>query len=179
MREHLKSESEVNAIRTWALAGAPREGWKAVRPIFASRCVVCHGPEGEKEDVPLVEYGDVTSHNRPEPLVTKKRLVALTHIHVLAMGAMFGLLGGVFSLTSFPSRLKTAAVVLPFAGMTLDFSGWWLARLDERFCDMILAGGALTGLSVAILVGGALAEVTLLPWLARRLSGVAKTATTG
>lgn len=170
MREHLKSDDEMKALVAWCAAGAPKERFEDVHPILQQRCVVCHSKDGEKEDVPLVTFEDVKAQTKVEPLVSKRRLIALTHIHVLAMGGLFGLLGAVFCFTSYPSRWKLAIVLLPFMGMTLDFSGWWLTRLDARFADMILLGGALTGAGLGLLVVGALAEVTVLPWIAKRLA---------
>jgi hypothetical protein len=50
------------------------------------------------------------------------------------------------------------AIATPFVGMALDFSGWWLARLDAFFCDFIIVGGALTGVGMAALVLLSLAD---------------------
>jgi len=159
MRQHLKTDAELEAIRRWVAAGTPRESWEPVHEILSARCVRCHSEGKEKEDAPLVSYEDVTRETRIEPLIATRRLIALTHIHVLALGCIFFLLGAVFCATGFPAPVKLLAIGTPFVGMALDFSGWWLARLAEGFCDLILVGGALTGLGLGALVLGTLVDV--------------------
>jgi hypothetical protein len=168
MRQHLASDAELATIERWAAAGSPRESWEPVRQVLAARCIRCHSEGKEKEDAPLDTFEGARAQTRVEPLLSERRLVALTHIHVLALGALAGLLGALFCATSWGPRVKLALVATPFLGMTLDFSGWWLARIAEPFCDLILAGGALTGLGLAGLVLGTLADLWVLPRLAPR-----------
>jgi len=163
MRQHLKSDAELATIKRWVAGGSTRESWEPVQTILAGRCIRCHSAGKEKEDAPLDTYENVQRQVQIEPLISTRRLIALTHIHVLAMGCLFGLLGGLFCATSFSPRVKLVAVALPFIGMGMDFSGWWLARQAEVWCDMILVGGALTGVGLGGLVLGTLGDV----WLRR------------
>jgi len=163
MRQHLKNDDELAVIRDWVAAGSTRAGWEPVQQVLSERCIRCHSEGKEKEDAPLATYEDVQREVQIEPTISKRRLIALTHIHVLAMGCLFGILGGIFCATSFAPRVKLVVVALPFLGMALDFSGWWLARLAEGWCDMILVGGGVTGLGLGALVVGALADVWIRP----------------
>jgi hypothetical protein len=36
-----------------------------VRTLFTARCTVCHGPNGEKEDIPLTKYDEIAKYLRP------------------------------------------------------------------------------------------------------------------
>jgi hypothetical protein len=159
MRPKLKSDAELATIRQWVVAGARRESFEPVRAILAARCIRCHAEGKEKEDAPLETFEDVQRQVKIEPLISTRRLTALTHMHVLGMGCLFGILGAIFCATAYSSRVKLLVVGAPFLGMALDFSSWWLARVDERFCDVILAGGALTGIGLAGLVLGTLADL--------------------
>lgn len=158
MRQHLASDEQLDAIKSWVARGARREEFAPVEAILGARCVRCHSEDGEKDDVPLVTFEDVAREVAPRPLISTRRLVVLTHIHVLAFACLFGALGAVFCATSFSSRAKLLVVGTPFLGMALDFSGWWLARVAEWGCDLILVGGALTGLGLVVLVLGALVD---------------------
>jgi hypothetical protein len=162
MRQHLRGEAELETIRSWVASGAPREGFVPVHQVLAARCLRCHAEGKEKDDAPLETFEDVQREVQVEPLISTRRLVALTHIHVLAMGCIFGLLGGVFCATSFSGRVKLAVAGMPFLGMGLDFPSWWLARIAEPFCDVIMLGGAITGLGLAALVLGTLVDLWIL-----------------
>src|SRR5581483_2075623 len=76
MRQHLKTDAELEAIRRWVAAGTPRESWEPVHEILSARCVRCHSEGKEKEDAPLVSYEDVTRETRIEPLIATRRLIA-------------------------------------------------------------------------------------------------------
>ena len=168
MRQHLKSDAELETIRRWVAGGSTRESWEPVQTLLAARCTRCHSEGKEKEDAPLDTYENVQQQVKIQPLISTRRLTALTHIHVLAMGCLFGLLGAIFCATSFSPGVRLGVVALPFVGMSMDFSGWWLARLGEGWVDMILVGGALTGLGLGALVIGVLTDVWVLPTLRGR-----------
>jgi hypothetical protein len=163
MRQNLKSDDELLTIECWVASGATRETFEPVEKVLAARCVRCHSEGKEKEDAPLDSFEGARVQTKIAPLISTKRLVTLTHIHVLSMGCLFGLLGAVFCGTSFTPKVKLAVVTTPFLGMALDFSGWWLARLAEPFCDLILLGGFLTGLGLLGLVFLTLVDLWLMP----------------
>lgn len=72
-------------------------------------------------------------------------ILNITHTHILSLGMLFLLVGGIFSLaTGIPPALKSFLVIEPFVSLLLTFGGMYLLRYHHpAWSWMIAASGAL------------------------------------
>ena len=55
-----------------------------------------------------------------------------------------------FPLTGWPRGLVNMLVLLMGAGLAMDLSGWWIARLNGAVVPMIVVGGFVFATSVGL-----------------------------
>ena len=139
-------------VETWLDEGATREGFGAVEEIFLDPvwCASCHGPDGEKADLPFTSYADVA------PLASDGRmplapLLISAHNHAFGFAIAALLISVLLVMTGVPRALQGLLVLALFVGPMLDIGGWFLTRsLGAPFHWMVMAGGGMFG-SAALL----------------------------
>jgi mono/diheme cytochrome c family protein len=153
MEQFLTRRGDKEKILSWIQDGAEQRGYEeVVRPILTQNCVRCHNPNGLQRFAPLTSYEEVmivTQVDRGEPVSLWARVA---HTHLQSIGLIFLFLGTVFSFTSLEERWKVAIVVLPFAALLLDFGTRFLARYVAGIVYLMMAAGALLGLSFAVMI---------------------------
>jgi len=166
MEKHIPVPSERKVLLDWAGSGARREDFEAAARVLDLRCVKCHSSGGEKEGSPFAEireagarYDLVVRYAEPDRGMSPAARTTTTHAHLFSLSMLLGLLGFVFLFTNTRPRVKTAAVVLPFAGMFMDVGCWWLAILSPAFVAGIVAGGAMLASGILVLVARPLWEM--------------------
>jgi mono/diheme cytochrome c family protein len=161
------------------LVGKPMSaGYKAngsgvhVRSLIRDRCTRCHGPGGDRSDIPLKTYEQITKYLPAGVMVVEKggwipsgrqisleKLTQSTHAHLLSFAMLFALTGIIFAHTGYPGVVR--AVIAPgvLVAQVADVSCWWLARLPVEqggpvFAYCILGTGTLvaTGLGLQIVL---------------------------
>ncbi|MCZ7581995.1 MAG: hypothetical protein M5R36_00970 [Deltaproteobacteria bacterium] len=146
MREHLKTEDELNTILGWVDAGALEKDFPPVYDVMDKRCQKCHNPFGKASFAPLTTYEEVAEFTGPNTGMSFDRLANLSHQHLFGMGLLVLALSLVLWFqTPFGGMIKTALVLLGFGGEICDIGGWWLMKLSPHFLYMTLAGGAMMG----------------------------------
>jgi hypothetical protein len=155
----------------FATAGLAQEGDPSAKDILATCCQECHHADGgEMEDIPFaanaeseIDYAMVLETAEPEferheqetqTLVLKptpeKKLVHITHAHVLSIPVFTMIVGSLFLLTGFGSGIKLLLAPLPMLAVMADIGSWWLARYSEPFIYVIAASGAVFGIAYAL-----------------------------
>ena len=74
-------------------------------------------------------YTGVVTHYRGgglPPELTFSRLIHLHHVHIFSLSMLFLLIGTIFVFTELPELVKVVFVSMPFVGMFLDFTSFWL-----------------------------------------------------
>ena len=164
MSQFLTKPGDKDKILSWIQDGAEQPGYEAVvRPILQQNCVRCHNPQGLQRFTPLTNYEQVMAVaqiDRGEPVALWARVA---HTHIQSIGLIFLVLGGVFTLTSLADRVKVAIVALPFAALVVDFGARFLARWLPGTVYLMMASGAVIGLSLAVMILVPLYEM----WLKR------------
>lgn len=151
---------------SFATPGLFQEGDPSAKEVIADWCVECHHADGgDMEDAPYApnmdaepEYALVAEFATPEferqesgPQVLTlaptglKKLVHITHAHILTIPVFTLLVGVLFLMTGCGSTVKLILGPLPMLATVLDISSWWLARGFEPFIYVIAASGALFG----------------------------------
>jgi len=194
MREYLEEDGPATeGLIAWLKAEAKEEdfdtpglgaegNWSAKQAI-ATYCVVCHNSDGgEGEEYPFAETEDAEPDYdlvfvSAEPPVdiqegevrtikpkSERRLVHITHAHILAIPVFTLLVGALFMMTGFGPTVKFLLGPLPMLAVLADIGSWWLARYSEPFIYVIAAAGAVFGLAYALQILGILCSM----WCGRR-----------
>lgn len=143
---------ELTAVVAWAQEGADRAGYeKDVKAVLEKRCIACH--DGANPHLPNLNGYDnlqkVTERDTGTALFT---LVRVSHIHFFGLTFVFFILGTIFSHAYVrPVWFKCTVVALPFVALTLDIGSWYFTKLYHPFAWIVIAGGALMGLSFAFM----------------------------
>jgi hypothetical protein len=150
------------------------EGDPSPQQVIASQCLKCHHADGgDAEDIPYAQdalstptYALVAKVAAPhieevdgETRIVRigptsfRELLHVTHAHILSIPVFALIVGSLFLLTSFSSRVKLVLVPLPMLALCVDFASWWLARSIEPFIYLIAAAGSVfaVGLGLQIL----------------------------
>jgi len=77
---------------------------------------------------------------------------------------IFLLTGFIFAHGETPLWFRATIVGLPYAAILADVGSWWLTKLTTVFAGVVLVGGALMGLALALQILIPLSEM----WLASR-----------
>jgi hypothetical protein len=97
------------------------------------------------------------------PGVSVVTLIALAHIHMLGLLTVFWVVGFIFVHSSFVPGWKIFWSVLPFVAFLIDVSGWFLTKQGFGFVYLVIVGGGLFSLSVAVMILLSLYEMWLVP----------------
>jgi hypothetical protein len=167
--------ADLERVVAWAKAGAPEaEYWdlaarrKAPGPIltiFTRRgCLECHSPlatvVGNKRDSPLDTYADARRQAQPERGMETRRLLLLSHVHLLGLGVVFLLTGAAAVATSCAPRVRASAAVVGPLGALLTIGGWWLTRAYGLLgAPLVLLGALLMALGFCASLTLALVEM--------------------
>ena len=143
---------ESAPIVDWVKAGADRPGFdKIVRPVLDKRCMTCH--DGSNPHLAnLNGYDNVRKVTERDTGTGIFTLVRVSHIHLFGLSFVFFIVGTIFSHAYVrPVWFKCAVVVLPFVALTMDVSSWYFTKLFHPFAFVVMAGGAIMGLSFAFM----------------------------
>jgi hypothetical protein len=141
---------QLRAIDRWIGTGATETVYRAeIEPILAENCVSCHA-EG-KYDPPLTSFEEVSKLTEAGRGIDVAKLARTTHVHVLGIPLLFFVLGALFVHTRFGEGLKSVIVVVPFVGIALDISHWWLTRHNPSHAVGIVIGGMLMSLGFGMM----------------------------
>jgi len=144
------SPQEKDQIVKWVRAGAPQSGYGAVKPIFDRNCVACHSASSGTPLPPLDTYQAVQALTATDTGESIARLARVSHIHLFGLSFIFLLTGAIFSLSRGDRAFKTIVVVLPFLSIWADIGSWWITHYVGFFAWVVLVGGAMMGLALAV-----------------------------
>ncbi|HCP46611.1 MAG TPA: hypothetical protein DIU15_11235 [Deltaproteobacteria bacterium] len=168
-------EGDRAAIVAWVRSGAEETAFnETVSSIFQQRCHACHAPTNP-------HLPDLTSYDKVMAMVELDTgmdiytMVRVSHTHLLGITFMFFIMGIIFSHAYLrPVWLKCTIVGLPFATIFCDIVSWYLTKIVASFAYVVIASGALMGISFGTMVVVSLLQMWVLPppaALADRLGG--------
>lgn len=100
-------------------------------------------------------------------------LIHVHHIHLFSLAMLFCITGIIFTLTTLPEKIKIVFVLIPFAGMLLDFTSFWLLVFASPvFGFFAMTFGGLMAATFFLVIGRPLYEMWILPvWQKRWPAG--------
>ena len=134
----------------WLRSGAPEQDWAQVKPMFDQNCVACHSARSGLPIPPLTSYAEVRKVARVDTGPTLADLARVSHIHLFGISLIFLLTGVIFSLSETPVRWRALIVILPFLAIWADIGSWWITKFVPIFAYIVIGGGALMGLVLAV-----------------------------
>ena len=151
----------------WIREGAPQREFANIRPILQRECMVCHSPQSGLPVPPLTTFEQVTKFTRVDTGPTLADLARVSHIHLFGISLIFVLTGVIFSLSETATRWRALVLVLPYLAIWADIGSWWITKYAPAFAYVVIGGGALMGLSLAVQIFVPLWEM----WLGREHRG--------
>ncbi|MCI0418236.1 MAG: hypothetical protein L0387_41440 [Acidobacteria bacterium] len=153
MEQFLTIPGEKEKVLSWIQDGAEEPKFQAaVKPILDENCIRCHSEAGVASFRPLTSYTEVmtvTEIDRGEPVGLWARVA---HTHIQSIGLIFLVLGLAVAFTSISELLKQILVTLPFVALISDFGARALTKYFPSLVYVVMAMGALMGLSFAVMV---------------------------
>jgi len=143
---------ELASMITWVQEGSDRSSYETeIRPVLDERCMSCH--DGSNPHLPNLGGYDnlmkVTAQDTGTDIFT---LVRVSHIHLFGLSFIFFILGFIFSHAYVrPVWFKCLVIVMPFIALTADVSSWYFTKLFHPFAWLVMAAGAMMGLSFAFM----------------------------
>jgi hypothetical protein len=169
-------------IFSWVDAGAPRERWGEVAPIFTGSmtCGQCHTPGGAKADLPFDTWEAVLPVTQPDRGMPWPALLVSAHNHLYAFSVLALLLSMGAAFSPALGRARVLLVLGAFVGAAIDVLSWFLTKTyGSPFHLGVVAGGALFGGCVVAMGLLVLDEVVLRGRVARRVARVLRLAPDG
>jgi hypothetical protein len=136
-------------IIQWIHDGATAAGFEKIKPILASACAQCHSGNAGSI-VPLVTYQQVRKRVVFDDGQSFAQLASDSHIHLFGMSFIFLLTGAIFTLSRLNATAKLCVLVMPYVAIWADVGSWWLTKLQPLFAYVVLIGGTLMGISMAV-----------------------------
>ena len=147
------SDSQRRQLIQWIRQGAGEADFVKVQPILTQACAECHSASSGTGLPPLTSYAEVSRYTEVDLGQSIKSLVRVSHIHLFGMSFVFMLTSLIFAFSDIPSSVRAILVAIPFLAIWLDIGSWWVTKHDPIFAYIVIGGGALMGLSLALQIG--------------------------
>jgi hypothetical protein len=149
MANMLNNDAQKNTIIEWINSGAKQDQFdKTIAPILNENCIKCHSAGGFMRSIPLTSYDDVVKLTTTDTGASIQSLVRVSHIHLFGIAFLMFFLGRIFILCEMPVMVKRITVAIPFITVLVDISSWYLTKLSPNFAYLVVAAGALMGISI-------------------------------
>lgn len=149
MAGNLEFPEQKEIIFNWIEKGAKVDAFNAeVAPIFSDNCIMCHSDAAEMGLPPLTNFEEVKELTQMDTGASVQSLVRVSHIHLFGIAFILFFLGRIFILCEMPVTLKRITVAIPFLAMLFDILSWYITKVIPGFSYVVVAAGALMGLSI-------------------------------
>ena len=150
MRPNLKYDSDKDVILKWIQQGADEPTYnQSIAPILVRDCIKCHTPAVNPSLPNLTSYEGVSEVAKPGG-ASMPFLNRVSHIHLFGIAFILYFIGRIFLLCDLNVTVKRIAVVIPFLAMMLDVLSWFVTRSLPGFAYVVVASGALMGISMGL-----------------------------
>jgi hypothetical protein len=112
---------------------------------------------------PLTSYAEASTYTEVDLGQSIKSLVRVSHVHLFGMSFIFVLTSLIFVFSEIPASVRALLVAIPFLAIWLDIGSWWFTKHNPIFAYIVIGGGVLMGLSLALQIGVSFYEM----WFAR------------
>jgi hypothetical protein len=157
------SDFQKRQLVQWIRQGAGEADFVKVQPILTQACAECHSASSGTGLPSLSSYTEIVRYTEVDLGQSMKSLVRVSHIHLFGMSFLFMFTSLIFVFSDIPSSVRAILVAIPFLAIWLDIGSWWFTKHDPIFAYIVIGGGVLMGLSLAMQIGISLYDM----WFAR------------
>lgn len=152
MADMLPAEKR-DVVFDWLHAGANTDELAGkIDPIMQEHCVMCHSPSGNPHLPDLSTQDGVMKMAAKDEGMNIHTLVRVSHIHLFSITFIFFITGYIFTHAHVrPTWLKCVVLAAPFAVLITDVASWYLTKVWTGFAWVVIASGAIMGLSFAFM----------------------------
>jgi hypothetical protein len=157
-------DEERFKIIQWVRDGSDEKTFERdIKPIFEQRCIMCHNSEAAV--IPdFTKFENIRKRAESDQGATVSSLTRVSHIHLFGIAFIFMFVGIIFSLASgVPSKLKGAAIVMPYVFLLMDITSWWLTKLNPNFALLVIMGGGGMAMAFVFMLVVSMYEMWILP----------------
>lgn len=148
MEPNLPNPAAKQTILDWISHGSPEpEFHEKVEPILQNNCIMCHSAESGMPIPHFTSYAEVVRLTETDTGATIPALVRVSHIHLFGIAFILFFVGRIFILCEIQVWLKRVMVAIPFICLLGDILSWYLTKIIPGFAYMVIAAGALMGVS--------------------------------
>ncbi len=149
MEANLPSKAAKREILDWIQHGSPKDEFKTkIKPILDANCIVCHSAESGMSIPHLTSYDEVIKLTETDTGATIPALVRVSHIHLFGIAFILFFVGRIFLLCEIPVWIKRVTVAIPFVFLLMDILSWFVTKVYPGFAYVVIANGALVGVSL-------------------------------
>ncbi|MCX7087604.1 MAG: hypothetical protein NTV00_06045 [Methylococcales bacterium] len=150
MESNLKSATDKQAILHWLQTDKNEQQYKQViAPLLNRDCTGCHTPDINPSLPDLTTYAGVMDVAASKA-ASLSSLVKVSHIHLFGIAFILLFVGRIFIFCEINVTLKRIIVVIPFVAMLIDTLSWFVTRQIPQFAYVVIASGALMGISMGV-----------------------------
>lgn len=147
------NDSQRRQLVQWIRQGAGEADFVKVQPILTQACAECHSASSGAGLPSLTSYPEVVRYTEVDLGQSMKSLVRVSHIHLFGMSFIFMLTSLIFVFSDIPPSVRAILVAIPFLAIWLDIGSWWFTKQNPIFAYIVIGGGVLMGLSLALQIG--------------------------
>ncbi|MCS6329531.1 MAG: hypothetical protein H8K06_21020 [Nitrospira sp.] len=162
MAEYVSDVQRKQLIQ-WIRQGAGEADFVKIQPILTQACAECHSASAGTGLPPLTSYAEASTYTEVDLGQSIKSLVRVSHVHLFGMSFIFVLTSLIFVFSEIPASVRALLVAIPFLAIWLDIGSWWFTKHNPIFAYIVIGGGVLMGLSLALQIGVSFYEM----WFAR------------
>ena len=157
------SATDRDRVIDWLRGGAEAEGFAAIKPILDQNCVACHRATSGLPVPPLTTFEEVKRLAQVDTGYSVLQLARVSHVHLFGISIIFLLTGAIFAMSEIRGVWRTTAVAIPYLAIWADIGSWWITKYEPVFAGVVVIGGTLMGLALAVQIFYSLWEM----WFAR------------
>ncbi|MDQ6950680.1 MAG: hypothetical protein Q9M26_03345 [Mariprofundales bacterium] len=151
MAPNLPNAAAKQTILAWIHHGAGEAEFHAnVEPIMKANCIVCHSAASGLPVPHFDSYAHVVALTKTDTGATIPTLVRVSHIHLFGIAFILFFVGRIFILCELPVWFKRVTVAVPFFFLLFDIASWYITKIYPEFAYVVIANGALMGISLAM-----------------------------
>ncbi len=148
MEPNLPNKAAKQTILDWISHGAPEDEFnEKVNPILQNNCIMCHSAASGLPIPHFTSYANVVKLTETDTGATIPALVRVSHIHLFGIAFILFFVGRIFILCEMPVWVKRITVAIPFLFLLVDIMSWFITKVYPGFAYVVVANGALMGIS--------------------------------